>query len=109
VKEGVRVVAGAREFDAPMLRFADDAQVQSVAVDLSTEDGPAQLVAEAVRVFGGIDLLVNNVGAVRPRTEGFLSVTDEDWAWALSIDVLVAVRTTRAALPHLLKPMQAPL
>jgi len=102
-KEGVRVVAGAREFDAPMLQFADSAQVQPVAVDLSTEDGPAHLVEEAVRVFGGIDLLVNNVGAVRPRTEGFLSVTDEDWAWALSINFLAAVRTTRAALPHLLK------
>lgn len=70
-KEGVRVVAGAREFDAPMLQFVDNAQVQPVAVDLSTDDGPAQLVAEAVRAFGGIDLLVNNVGAVRPRTEGF--------------------------------------
>ncbi|MFF2661963.1 SDR family NAD(P)-dependent oxidoreductase [Kitasatospora sp. NPDC058032] len=49
-----------------------------------------------------IDVLVNNVGAVRPRVDGFLNVTDEDWGWALSVNLLTAVRATRAALPHLL-------
>jgi NAD(P)-dependent dehydrogenase (short-subunit alcohol dehydrogenase family) len=49
-----------------------------------------------------LDILVNNVGAVKPRTGGFLSVTDEDWATALNLNLLAAVRTTRAALPHLL-------
>ncbi len=29
---------------------------------------------------GGIDVLVNNVGAVRPRLDGFLAITDDDWA-----------------------------
>jgi NAD(P)-dependent dehydrogenase (short-subunit alcohol dehydrogenase family) len=53
-------------------------------------------------VFSGIDVLVNNVGAVRPRIDGFLALTDDDWTWALNLNFLVAVRTTRAALPHLL-------
>jgi NAD(P)-dependent dehydrogenase (short-subunit alcohol dehydrogenase family) len=55
-----------------------------------------------VRAFGGLDVLVNNVGAVRPRVDGFLALTDDDWDWALTINFLAAVRTTRAALPHLL-------
>ena len=53
--------------------------------------------------FGGLDVLVNNVGAVRPRPGGFLSVTDDDWTWSLTINFLAAVRRTRAALPHLLE------
>ena len=48
-------------------------------------------------------ILVNNVGAVRPRLDGFLALTDDDWMWALTINFLAAVRTTRAALPHLLQ------
>jgi NAD(P)-dependent dehydrogenase (short-subunit alcohol dehydrogenase family) len=38
---------------------------------------------------------------VRPRLQGFLAVTDEDWTWAMTINFLAAVRTMRAALPHL--------
>ena len=48
-------------------------------------------------------MLVNNVGAVRPRPDGFLSITDDEWTWALTINFMAAVRTTRAALPHLLE------
>src|SRR5689334_5429886 len=95
--EGACVVAGARRL------VATDAQVHPVSVDLTTVEGPRSLVDEAVSVFGGVDILVNNVGGVRPRTEGFLSVTDDDWSAALTINFLAAVRTTRAALPHLLE------
>jgi NAD(P)-dependent dehydrogenase (short-subunit alcohol dehydrogenase family) len=95
--EGVRVVAGARAGGE-----LDELEgVHPVRVDLTAADGPARLVEEAVDAFGGIDILVNNVGAVRPRLDGFLNLTDEDWDWALTINFLAAVRTTRAALPHL--------
>ena len=46
-------------------------------------------------------MLVNNVGAVRPRLEGFVALSDEDWEWALTINFLAAVRTMRAAIPHM--------
>jgi NAD(P)-dependent dehydrogenase (short-subunit alcohol dehydrogenase family) len=36
------------------------------------------LVAEA-RKYGGLDVVVNNVGAVALRLEGFASVTDDQW------------------------------
>jgi hypothetical protein len=29
---------------------------------------------------------VNNVGAVRPRLNGFLALTDDDWDWMLTIN-----------------------
>lgn len=71
-------------------------------VDLTALDGPARLVDTAVSTFGGLDLLVNNVGAVRPHVDGFMSFSDEDWDQALRLNLLAAVRTTRAALPHLI-------
>ena len=101
-EEGVRVVAGARERGGDLSELAARSQAHPVSVDLSTADGPARLIDEAVATFGGLDILVNNVGAVRPRLGGFLSVTDDDWTGALTINFLAAVRTTRAALPHLL-------
>ncbi|WP_307659489.1 SDR family NAD(P)-dependent oxidoreductase [Streptomyces sp. V1I1] len=99
--EGVSVAAGARTLTDPLAELAAGSQVRPVLVDLTTADGPAQLVDEAVSLFGGLDIVVNNVGAVRPRLGGSLSVNDDDWFWSLTINFLAAVRTTRAALPHL--------
>lgn len=101
-EEGARVVAGAREFAGDAAPLAASPQVRLVAVDLSTADGPARLIDEAVATFGGLDILVNNLGAVHPRLGGFLSLSDDDWTWGLTINFFAAVRTTRAALPHLL-------
>ncbi|MFF4519456.1 SDR family NAD(P)-dependent oxidoreductase [Streptomyces mirabilis] len=100
---GSRVVAGSRErTEALDQHVKQGAELTVVEVDLATPDGPAALVAEAVAVHGGVDVLVNNVGAVRPRVDGFLGVTDEDWEWTFTVNFMAAVRTTRAALPHLL-------
>jgi NAD(P)-dependent dehydrogenase (short-subunit alcohol dehydrogenase family) len=101
-EEGAHVVAGARELSDDVSQLAAHSDVRFVSVDLSAPDGPARLIDEAVTALGGLDILVNNVGAAHPRTGGFLSVTDDDWSAALTINFLAAVRTTRAALPHLL-------
>jgi len=100
--EGVSVVAGARDMTSDLSQLAGVSAVHPVSVDLSDPEGPARLVAEAISAFGGLDILVNNVGAVRPRPDGFISVTDEDWLTTMTINFFAAVRTTRAALPHLL-------
>lgn len=102
VGEGARVVAGARRGSPELTALSDRSDVHPVLVDLATHEGPGRLVEEAVATHGRIDVLVNNVGAVQPRLGGFLSITDEDWDRTLTINFLAAVRTTRAALPHLL-------
>jgi len=102
-EEGAQVVAGALHGSPELDLLADRHQVQPVQVDLTTADGPAALVQQAVDTHGCLDVLVNNVGAVRPRLYGFVAVTDEDWTWALTINFMAAVRTMRAALPHLLE------
>jgi NAD(P)-dependent dehydrogenase (short-subunit alcohol dehydrogenase family) len=100
VAEGAGVVAAARDVGDDLAELAG---VHPVAVDLTDPEGPGRLVDRAVSRFGGIDVLVNNVGAARPRLGGFLSVTDADWEATLTINFLAAVRTLRAALPHLLE------
>jgi NAD(P)-dependent dehydrogenase (short-subunit alcohol dehydrogenase family) len=100
--EGVRVVAGARTVGPELAALAEGGLVHPLAVDLSTPDGPRELVAQTDQ-YGGLDILVNNVGAVTPRLGGFLSVTDEEWWASLNLNLMAAVRTTRAALPALLK------
>ena len=102
-EEGASVVAGAREITEDLSRLAARLHVHPVSVDLSTPDGPGRLVEETVGRFGRLDIVINNVGAVRPRIGGFLSITDDDWMATLAIDLFAAIRTTRAALPHLLE------
>jgi NAD(P)-dependent dehydrogenase (short-subunit alcohol dehydrogenase family) len=97
LEEGVQVAAGARSVES--LNGLEG--VAAVGVDLAQPDGPARLVAAAVEAFGGIDFLVNNVAAIRIHTDGFESTTDDDWQFAFDATFMSAVRTTRAALPHL--------
>ncbi len=99
--EGVSVVAGALRGSEELDELTKTDDVRAVTVDLTTPEGPGDLVAAAASELGGIDILVNNVGAVRPRLAGFVAVSDDDWEWALTINFLAAVRTMRAAIPHL--------
>ncbi|MEK0097114.1 SDR family oxidoreductase [Streptomyces sp. A475] len=103
VAEGVRVTAGARHMGGELADLARSGSVRAVEVDLGTPEGPAALVEAAASAFGPPDILVNNVGAVRPRTEGFTSVTDQDWTTTLDINFLSSVRATREVLPLMLQ------
>lgn len=103
VREGATVAAGALDGSTELTELADDSDTLVVLDDLTTAAGCQALVDGAVERFGRIDLLVNNVGGVRPRTSGFLEVTDADWQWALDVNLFSALRATRAAVPHLVK------
>ncbi len=102
-EEGAKVVAGSRQPGEDLEKLAGSYPVVPVSVDLSTAEGPGKLVVRAVHEFGGVDVLVNNVGGAKPHMEGFLSITDEDWLGTLEFNLMSAVRTSRAALPHLLE------
>jgi NAD(P)-dependent dehydrogenase (short-subunit alcohol dehydrogenase family) len=92
--EGALVFAGARSVAA----LDGIAGVTPVAVDLAAPDGPEQLVRAAVDRHGRVDVLVNNVGGVQVRPEGFLTVTDEDFERSLQLNFFAALRATRAAV-----------
>ena len=101
VTEGALVVAGSRHGSPDLGELVAGGRVDAVAVDLSTTDGPQQLI-DAAHQRGQISILVNNAGAVTPRLDGFLAVSDADWLAEFSLTFMAAVRTTRAALPDML-------
>ena len=74
-----------------------DPGISHVAGDLSRPDEPARLVAAAEARFGRIDCLVNNVGGTSIRKLDEL--TDADWQASFELNLMSAVRTTRAVLP----------
>ncbi|MFG2138756.1 oxidoreductase [Streptomyces sp. NPDC048650] len=100
IDEGVRVVGAARTI-TPELK---ETGACAVSADLSTADGVATLMDRAFAELGALDLLVNNVGAgdaVEPV--GFLDTDDARWASIFDLNLLSAVRTSRAALPSLVE------
>jgi 3-oxoacyl-[acyl-carrier protein] reductase len=104
VAEGVRVAFCARS-SAAMADLAEELTAQGHAclalpVDAFDPATIAPCVATVVRVWGGLDLLVNNLGGAI-RFAAFEDLTDEDWVHAHELNVLSVVRFTRAALPHL--------
>lgn len=103
VAEGVHVTAGARHSTEALSNLVVEGAVHTVEVDLGTPQGPALLVESALSAFGPPDILINNVGATRPRTGGFASVTDADWTNMLNINFLSAVRASREVLPLMLE------
>jgi len=96
---GATVITGAKRPSPEIKELAGDKVVSFTEVDLADPQGPAQLVAAAGT---RVDILVNNVGSAHPRPDGFLSITDDDWATSLTLNLMAAVRATRAALPGML-------
>jgi NAD(P)-dependent dehydrogenase (short-subunit alcohol dehydrogenase family) len=94
VAEGMRVVGGALTVDS----LAGIEGVTAVAADLVEPGGSERLVAEAVDRHGRIDVLVNNVGGVRLRLDGFLKISDEDFERSFQLNFFAALRATRAAV-----------
>jgi NAD(P)-dependent dehydrogenase (short-subunit alcohol dehydrogenase family) len=98
-ESGARVITGATTSSRGVEALTRDRDVTFVEVDLADPGGPAGLVAAA---GSRVDILVNNVGSARARPGGFLTVTDDDWAASLTLNLMAAVRATRAALPGML-------
>jgi 3-oxoacyl-[acyl-carrier protein] reductase len=74
---------------------AHGVRAHTMSCDLSDADAIVAYVAAAAGTLGGIDILVNNATA-------YGMADDEDgWAKSLGVDLLAAVRASRAALPWL--------
>ena len=97
--EGARVALAARPSDRLDAAASGIDGSVAVGVDLESEDGPASAVGRAVEAFGGLDLVLVNSGGPSPGT--FDDLDDATWQRAIQGTLLGAIRTIRAALPHL--------
>jgi 3-oxoacyl-[acyl-carrier protein] reductase len=77
----------------------DDARVLTIVSDVSRPDGIAAVIDRTVEVFGGIDVLINNVGLARGGT--LLETGDDAWQEAFDQTLFPAIRASRLAVPHM--------
>ncbi|GAB7093252.1 SDR family oxidoreductase [Halolamina litorea] len=103
-REGAHVVVNGRDEErlaeaVEEIDAAGDGEVVGVQGDLTEKEDIEHLVERTVEEFGGIDTLVTSAGG--PPSGAFMDTDDEDWYQAFDLLVMSAVRTVRAAAPHL--------
>ena len=97
--EGALVVAAARGISS----LQGLQNVTAVAMDLSDPSAPTELIQRTLDKFERVDVLVNNIGGLRIRLDGFLSTTDDDFQWALDMNFFTMLRASRATLPTMVR------
>lgn len=68
--------------------------------DLAEEDQCVRAVAETVREYGRIDILVNHAGTQAPADD-LSKISTEQWNRTLAVNLSSVFWVTRAALPHM--------
>jgi 3-oxoacyl-[acyl-carrier protein] reductase len=74
-------------------------RVLGIQADLATDKGVADVVFRTVETFGGLDILVNNVGLARGST--ITDTSDAEWREAFDQTLYPAIRASRLAVPHM--------
>jgi 2-hydroxycyclohexanecarboxyl-CoA dehydrogenase len=104
--EGVRLTAcgrdqaaGERVVREALARGAADARF--VAADLLDEDAGERIARAATEAYGGVDVLVNNVGGNFVMGE-FAATDPESWQKDIDITFVTVLRVTRAVLPGMI-------
>ena len=75
--------------------------VLPVVADVSTAAGVETVIARTVDLFGGLDILVNNVGLA--KGSDIVGTSDEEWQEAFDQTLFPAVRASRLAVPLMRK------
>ncbi|HEX9365862.1 MAG TPA: SDR family oxidoreductase [Vicinamibacterales bacterium] len=106
VAEGCRVclcARGAEQLAEAALEVEAAAKrpgmIATVQADVSTAPGVELVINHAVETFGGLDILVNNVG--RAAGADLLGTTDAEWQAAFDETLFPAIRASRLAVPHM--------
>lgn len=74
------------------------ARVRTGVVDITDRERVGELVEDAIRDVGGIDVLVNNAGHLAPG--GFLDQDAGVWETTVNVNLTGVINATHAVLPH---------
>ena len=100
VREGAKVAICARREDVLQRAVSElGNDVLGVRCDVTVPGDVTSLIAQVIARFGRLDVLVNNAGTAAAGR--FEDLGDDAWAADLDLKLYGAVRTIRAALPHL--------
>jgi len=72
-------------------------QSLSVHCDIRSDSEVSEAVDLVTREWGGLDVLINNAGVASAGT--MLDTSIEDWRWMIDINLLGAIRVSKAFLP----------
>ncbi|WP_174802681.1 SDR family oxidoreductase [Martelella limonii] len=75
--------------------------VAFVAADIASAEGCATAAAEAVRLLGGLDIIVHVAGGSSAPGGGFSALTDDIWQREIDLNLMPAVRLDRQLAPQL--------
>jgi 3-oxoacyl-[acyl-carrier protein] reductase len=104
-REGCKVAFSARGVDMLQATAQEvaalGAEALPVQADMTHTEDIERLVKQTITTFGGVDILVNNVGGSR----GGLTwdTTDEEWAEVFYLNLFAAVRAARLVIPEMRK------
>lgn len=99
MSEGANVVVADLDVEAAAT-IGDGQKTLAVACDITDRASVEAAISEAVKTFGGIDVLVNNAG--RGSGIPFAETDDDSWSKDLELNLVGAVRCVQAAIPALL-------
>jgi NAD(P)-dependent dehydrogenase (short-subunit alcohol dehydrogenase family) len=77
----------------------DRERVRPYVADMGDAESTASFLDAVAADVGDVDIVVNNVGASPSRN--FLYMTDDEWSSLFELNLMSAVRCTRAFLPHM--------
>jgi len=99
VKEGAKVVCTGRTVDLGNKVVeeikADGGDAIFVRCDVSKKADVDNVVAETVKAYGTVDIVVNNAGV--NHSADFFEITEEDWDWVMSVDLKGTFLMSQAA------------
>ncbi|MBF4516098.1 SDR family oxidoreductase [Flavobacterium sp. ANB] len=97
-KSGAKVIVTARNNPD-----AANAEHHFIAADLTKSEQVLALVQNINENFGGIDILIDNIGGLTTPGGGFSTLTDEHWQNELQLNLLSAIKLDKALLPKMLE------
>jgi len=102
--EGCRVAIAARGEDALNGVAAEiqraGGEALAVPGDLTLPGSAERLISRAAETFGGLDILVNNLGGSAPANKPFLETEPKDWRGVVALNLYPAVECSRLVVPR---------
>ena len=104
-RQGASIVIA--DFDGPrmdrtieeVVRLGTSEAAIALGTDVRSDSSVHSLVRDSVKAMGRVDLVVNAAGVLlQGRLE---KISGEDWTWMLETNLVGAVRTSTAYLPHM--------